>query len=449
MGTDVIDFIHDLTWEDIPEQVRQQAKRCLLDTIGVAIGGRQTELSRIIYGHVIHCFGGQGSVLWFDGREVSMPGAALAHGMTIDALDLHDSCRPVKGHAGVAQIPATLATISLGPDDDISGKELLTTLTMAYDIAIRVGTAQHATVCDYHTSGSWNAVGCAAIVARRLGLDREKTRHALGIAEYHGPRSQMMRNIDYPTMLKDGSGWGAMAGVSAGLMAANGFTGAPALTVESEEAAEFWSDLAERWSLMIQYFKPYAVCYWAQPAIAGALKIQQEQGIAVADISRIQVYTFHEATRLAMREPSATDEAQYSLPFPLAAALVHHRLALEELSGDSLRDPTVLKLSNMVELIEDDTFNARFPAERISRVVIEVADGSRYDSGDVRPLWDLTTPPTDGELLAKFMDLAEAYLPIVRAQDLREALWSVEEMPRVSALIDQLATPLLMTTTVG
>ena len=171
-------------------------------------GGRQTPLSPIIYNHAALVFGGEGGRLWFDGREISMPGAALAHGMTIDALDLHDSCRPVKGHAGVAQVPAALATLALAPDGDIDGRELLTTLVMAYDIAIRTGTTQHATVPDYHTSGSWNAVGCAAIVARRQGLSREQTGHALGIAEYHGPRSQMMRAIDHPTMLKDGSGWG-------------------------------------------------------------------------------------------------------------------------------------------------------------------------------------------------------------------------------------------------
>lgn len=434
----VIDFIHDLTWDDIPAHVRHQAKRCLLDTIGVAIGGRQTDASRIIYDHAALCFGGQGGVLWFDGRALSMPGAALAHGMTIDSLDLHDSCRPVKGHAGVAQIPTAITTASLDPAGDISGKELLTTLSMAYDIAIRTGTAQHATVCDYHTSGSWNAVGCAAIVARRLGLDREKTRHALGIAEYHGPRSQMMRNIDYPTMVKDGSGWGAMAGVSAGLMAASGFTGAPALTVESEEAAEFWSDLGQRYSLMLQYFKPYAVCYWAQPAIAGALKIQREHNLAVEEISRIQVYAFHEATRLAMRAPRLTDEAQYSLPYPLAAALVYGKLGLDELRGDALLNPAVLRLSHMVELIEDETLNARFPAERLSRVVMETAGGASYDTGVVKPLWDLSEPATDDDLLGKFRELAGAYLSRSHARNLEELLWNIEELPHISALEEML-----------
>jgi len=55
----------------------------------VAIGGRQTAVSRIIYNHAAHVFGGSGGQLWFDSRTVSMPGAALALGMTIDSLDAH------------------------------------------------------------------------------------------------------------------------------------------------------------------------------------------------------------------------------------------------------------------------------------------------------------------------------------------------------------------------
>ncbi|MEM7031278.1 MAG: MmgE/PrpD family protein [Chloroflexota bacterium] len=432
--TTPVNFIHDLGWDDIPSMVRHQAKRCLLDTIGVAIGGRQTEASRIIYNHAAQVFGGSGGWLWFDGREVSMPGAVLAHGVTIDSLDLHDSCRPVKGHAGIAQIPTALATLGLNKAGKTDGQSLLTTLTMAYDIAIRVGTAQHATVCDYHTSGSWNAVGCAAVVARNLGLTFEQTRHALGIAEYHGPRSQMMRLIDHPSMLKDGSGWGAMAGVSAGLLAADGFTGAPALTIESDEAKPHWEDLGQEWSLMIQYFKPYAVCYWAQPAIAGALKLQKEHAIHIDHIASIEVYTFHESSRLATRYPTDTDGAQYSLPFPVAAALVHGQVMLEELSGNALHHPDVLRLSGLVKLIDDDRFNARFPAERISQVIIETTDGQRFDSGEVRPLWGLDSPPEDEDLLNKFRYLAHRYLKPNQADELEQAIWQIESMPDVSEL---------------
>ena len=435
-----INFIHHLTWNDIPLEVRHQAKRCLLDTIGVAIGARQTETARIMYEHVARFYGGAGGWLWWDGRQVSMPGAVLAHGMMIDSLDMHDSCRPVKGHAGVAQVPAALATIGLAAHGDISGKELLTTLVMAYDIAIRTGTAQHQTVCDYHTSGSWNTAGCAAIVARRLGLTYEQTRHALGIAEYHGPRSQMMRCIDHPTMLKDGSGWGAMAGLSAGFMAADGFTGAPALTVESEEAQPYWADLGESWSLMIQYFKPFGVCYWAQPAITGAMMLQEAHGILAEDITKIQVYTFHESARLAMREPQDSDQAQYSLPYPLAAALVYGRLAMPEISGDALHNPEVLRLSNMVELLEDDEYNGRFPADRLSRVVIETKDGQQFNSGTTTAKWgDLAQPPEDEELMVKFRELGQTNLSVGRTAELEQAIWHIEEMQNVSELVGILA----------
>ena len=213
-------------------------------------------------------------------------------------------------------------------------------MVIGYEVALRAGRALHETACDYHTSGAWNTLGCAAIVARRLGLNGEQTRHALGIAEYHGPRSQMMRCIDHPTMLKDGSGWGAMASVSAGLLAASGFTGAPALTVKADDVAHFWQDLGEKWLMLDQYFKPHAVCRWAQPAVEAAYQLQQAHQLNLAEIASLRVHTFHEAVRLNHPHPVTTEEAQYSLPFPVAAMLVNGRLgARQELSGDGLHNP--------------------------------------------------------------------------------------------------------------
>ncbi len=435
------EFIHESRWEDFPSQVHRQARRCLLDTAGIGIGGRRTKLSAVIHDFAAAGFGGAGASLWLDGRPVSPPGAALANAATIDSLDMHDSCRPVKGHAGVALLPAALATLFLAGPQGISGRELVTSLVVGYEVAIRAGKALHATACDYHTSGAWNALGCAAIVARRLGLSESQTRHALGIAEYHGPRSQMMRCIDHPTMLKDGSGWGAMAGVSAGLLASRGFTGAPALTVEEAHVAPFWEDLGSHWSILEQYFKPYAVCYWAQPAIAGALQLQREHSLQAEDIHSIRVFTFHEASRLAATRPADTEQAQYSLPFPLAAALINHRLGYDELSDRALQDPVVLELAEKVDLIEDETFNARFPADRLSRVVIETSQGGTFDSGETRAWWDLSDPPEDGALRAKFRELAGALLAPARMNALEEALWNCARLPHASAILDLLVPP--------
>ena len=159
--------------------------------------------------------GAGGARILLDGRRASPAGAAFAGASTIDAFDAHDGHPLTKGHAGVAVLPALFAVADAEGGGD--GRDLLVALVLGYEVAIRAGIALHASVPDYHTSGAWNALGCAAVAARLLGLSADATRHALGIAEYHGPRSQMMRCIDHPTMVKDGSGWGAFAGVTRGL----------------------------------------------------------------------------------------------------------------------------------------------------------------------------------------------------------------------------------------
>ena len=391
-------------------------------------------LSQIIYDFVDAVYGGQGTHLLLDGREVSPVGAALAHGMTIDALDIHDNFNQAKGHAGVAIVPAALATLRLKYDAKISGQELLTTLAVGYEIALRAGPALHATACDYHTSGAWNALGCASIVARRLELVRETTRHALGIAEYHGPRSQMMRCIDHPTMLKDGSGWGAMAGVSAGLLAHKGFTGAPAVTVESPEVSDIWADIGTRWYLMEQDFKRHAVCHWAQPPISETLDLIRTHGILPEEIAHIQVFTFHEATRLTCRHPKTTEEAQYSLPFPVAAAVIYGNLGPDELSGEALTDQRVLKLADRIEISEDDFCNTQFPGTQMARVRIKTIDGRIFESDTAESPWDKSdiqqpNQPPDQELQEKFHWLVSGNLPKSRAIEIEESIWHCETLP--------------------
>lgn len=435
----ILRFIHDLQWTDLPVTVQHAARRCLLDTLGAALGGRKTAVSAIIYDYTATMYGGTGAQLWWDGRSVSPPGAALAHAMTIDSLDIHDGHPLTKGHAGAAVVPTLFAL--LGTDTTVSGQELLTRLVIGYEVALRAGITLHATACDYHTSGAWNALGCAAIGARALRLTPEQTRHALGIAEYYGPRSQMMRCIDHPTMVKDGSGWGAMTGVSAALLAQKGFTGAPAVTVESPEAAPYWESLGNRWELLAQYVKPHAVCRWAQPAIEAAVALQQRYQLQPEQMAEVKVQTFHNAVRLNMRRPQDSDQAQYSLPFPVAAALLYGKLGGSELTGAALQDPTVLALVDKVVLEEDAAFNASFPAHRFAQVTITTTDGQRYESPATEARWNGDDPPTDEELLTKFRWLAAESLAPNGVAALEAAVWHCADAPEVMSFTGLLNQP--------
>jgi 2-methylcitrate dehydratase PrpD len=434
-------FVRETPYDALPTAVRRMAERCLIDLAGNAAAGLATPLSHIIRNHAVRGFGaGEGAPrarLLLDGRRASPMGAALAGGMIIDSFDAHDGHVLTKGHAGAAVLPGLLALADAAAKP-VTGPEFLTTLVIGYEIAIRAGMAQHATASDYHTSGAWNALGVAAMAARCWGFDRERFRHALGIAEYHGPRSQMMRCIDFPTMVKDGSGWGAMCGLSAAYLAADGFTGAPALVVESEAVAHLWGDLGERWRILEIYFKPYPICRWAQPAVEAALALRRAHAVDPMAIEVVEIETFHEAVRLDQHRPSSTEEAQYSLPFPVAAAIVRGKLAPTDISGAALGDRDILAMSDRIRLVEAEDLNARFPAERYARARFRLANGRVLESDTMPARGDAERPLSDDEILAKFHELADEPLGPGDATALLEAIAALPKQDRAAALVDRL-----------
>lgn len=445
MDMDFADFVNGLRYESLPAAVQAMAKRCLLDLVGVAAAGSQTRLSRIINRHAVSMFGaGPGekpASLLFDGRAASALGAALAGGMTIDSFDAHDGHVLTKGHAGCAVLPGLLPVVQ-SSGKRVGGGEFLASLVIGYEVAIRAGIAQHRIACDYHTSGAWNALGVAALAGRHWGFDRETLREAVAIAEYHGPRSQMMRCIDFPTMVKDGSGWGAMAGLSAACLARDGFTGAPALVVEDPAVADLWADLGERWRILELYFKPHPVCRWAQPAIEASLNLRAEHGVSPDDIAQIEIETFHNAVRLDQYRPKSTEEAQYSLPFPVAAALVHGHLPPSAILENALDDPAVLAVSDRIRLLEADDIEARFPAERFARARFRMKDGRVLESATTPARGDAERPLGDHEIVSKFQRIAGSLCGRERSEAILASIAGLEREETVDGLVNLLVAPL-------
>jgi 2-methylcitrate dehydratase PrpD len=437
----LIDFLHEVRWQDVPAPVQDRTRDFLLDLLGVAAGGIGTDLSRIIRDHAVDhlAAGGIGARMILDGRRVSPAGAALAGGMTIDAFDAHDGHRLTKGHAGCGALPATLAMAEATATLD--GGEVLTALLLGYEIGTRAGIALHRTACDYHTSGAWIALACAAIGARYLGLSSGQTRHALGIAEYHGPRSQMMRCIDHPTMVKDGSGWGAMAGVSAAYLARGGFTGAPALTAESADIADLWGDLGQTWRVMEQYWKPYPVCRWAQPPVQAVLSLIRAHSLRSTDVARIEIVTFHESLRLATRTPTTTEEAQYSTAFPAAVAAVRGHIGAADITEAAFANPEIRRLAEGMVVTESQDYNAAFPARRLAHAVLVLHDGTRLQSPTTEARGDPDAMVPQSEMRAKFQACADPTLGTARAALLRAEAEALAPGMSAARLIDLATGP--------
>jgi 2-methylcitrate dehydratase PrpD len=420
----VQDFVFNLDTGKIPAQIRHFASLLLLDTLGVAAAAREMEPARIARETALQLYaaapGLPAARMLFDGRSVSLAGAAFAAAAQIDNLDAHDGYKPTKGHVGVVVIPALMAFAQAR--GSLSADEALAALIAGYEVAARAGIALHATVSDYHTSGAWNALGAVAVGARLRNMSSPQLREALGIAEYHGPRSQMMRVIDHPTMLHDGSAWGALAGMSAVLMAEMGFSGAPAITVEAAEVEAIWQDLGESWVIDRHYIKPYPVCRWVHALVEGALKLRAGQEFETDDIAGIELRAFHEATRLYRDMPPTSPVAQYAICFPVAAALVKGRLGVAEITGAGLTDPQVRRLVEITTVQESADYSARFPANRWGDVTLRLKDGRRLASGPLDARGGPENPLSEAEIIAKFRDYTEPAIGKTRAAALETAV---------------------------
>lgn len=420
----VADFVLRLSPDDIPPAALERVELLLLDTLGICAAAAPMEAGHIgrDIARLIFAAGDEryAARMLFDGTRASLAGALYAAATQTDNLDGHDGSNPTKGHIGVVAAPALAVLAQHRPD--LGGREALAALVVGYEVAERAGLSLHATVDDYHASGAWNALGVVAMAARLRGCGAEVLRQALGIAEYHGTRSQMMREIATPTMLHDSSGWGGLVGMASTLLAERGFTGAPAITVEAPEVEAHWADLGKRWRVERQYVKPYPVCRWAHAAIDAARRLFAVRSFDVGEIADIRINSFANAVALFPGMPTTTSEAQYSMPFAVATILVHGRIGLEHITGAGLSDPRVATLVARTGVAYASRHEARFPTERWADVEIELTDGTLLTSGDVLASGGPEPPFTREAVLAKYLEFARPALGEARAEALRDAI---------------------------
>jgi 2-methylcitrate dehydratase PrpD len=363
---------------------------------------------------------------------VSAPAAALVNGFSANALDIDDGYREVCGHPGAVVFPAVLA---IGESLAVTGRALLEALVVGYEVAIRAGLALRPSYGDvYHCSGSWGAIGAAAACGRLLQLDAARLAHALGIAEAQAPLLPTLREVAHPAMTKDGVAWGAFGGVVAARLAERGFTGLPAVFDLAPDVAR-GATLGSEYLIQRLYVKPYPCCRWFQPAIEGIRAVRAEHGVGPEDIAGIEVATFAAAVDGQTRAPRSQEEAEYSLPYCVAAVAVHGTLGRPQVSEPGWRDPRVLDLAHRVRMSAAPDLEARFPAETLARVTVVTRQGRRLESGVHPARGGADDPLSDAELRAKYDALLAGIVAPPAAEALAAALQGIDELKDVRELV--------------
>ena len=432
------DFVLDLTWDSLPDPVRERAKTCLLDALGATIAGSDSRSGKIVSNFVMETWGKGDATVVTRGRTTPV-GAALANGYMANALDIDDGGKYTRGHPGAQIIPAVLA---LAEADNSTGKEVLVALVAGYETAHRVGRCWHERFEDYRSCGSWGSVACAAAGAKLLGLSRGKLVNALGVSDYNSPYLPMMRAIEEPSMVKHGTGWGAMTGIVSVQLASKGFTGS-GTSFESESCSAWFDDLGDHFVMAEDdgvEFKEIPSCSWSHPPIKAALRLLESSGASGDEIDNVEVRGFSEMAALCQEVPSSEEEAQFNVRWPLAVALTDGRVTVDGMSQNRFDDQETRKMAEKIEVVESeklDRLNKSLSREGgetsawPARVIIETIDGRRLDSGVV------TSSPAEmasmERIAEKFDRIVDPFLP---EEHRREIIGMAKEFESVTSVDD-------------
>ncbi len=409
-------FVASTPSETIGAAAREQAKRALLDTLGVMLAGSREPASRIVVERVREQGGVGEATVVGAGFRAPVSQAALANGTAAHALDYDDVTANMRGHPSAPLVPALLA---LGEKLGLSGREVLDAYVLGFEVECKLGRAVGGPhyALGWHATSTLGTIGAAAACARLLGLDAGRTRNALGIGA--SLASGLQQN--FGTMTKPlHAGWAAHNGVVAAQLATlgfeadaeaiegpSGFLRAMSGGAESDLQAAVHG-LGEPWEVVEPGIgvKLYPCCYATHRAIDAALQVRRHSGFDAAAIERVELH-LSQGTLLPLigRAPATGLEAKFSMEYCVASALAYGAPGLSAFTDEAAVRADVQALARRVPAIEDGPAMA-YPIEGWARIVVRQTNGLAFEADMDTPRGDPQNPLTWDELAGKFRDCA-------------------------------------------
>ena len=427
-----------------PAAFPASATALLLDWIGNAIGGARGGSSAAMARYLDRRAprGECSAVGRRDGLDATW--AALANGQSAHVLECDDTHQASSSHPGAAVWAAVLA---LAEREDATVADATAAAVVGYEVVGRLGEAlgpaEHY-ARGFHPTGTCGAIGCAAAAAKLLGLDARATANAIGIA-----CSQAAGSMEF---LADGAwtkrlhpGWAAHAGLVAADLAAAGFTG-PSSALEGRAGFLSSHSAAPRPGRLVEglgrdlvvdrtSIKAHACCRYEQAPIDGLLLLRREHGLGPDDVAGVRIgmlaagWDIVAEPSARKRSPASVVDAQFSMPFGAACALVRGRASIHEHVEATLADPAIRSLMERVECVRDAALDARYPRQWPAWVEVRTRDGRTLSARVDHPRGDPENPLSRDERLAKVADLAGEALSAGRLQ---EIVTAVESAPRAT-----------------
>lgn len=453
----VASFVSGLNYEAIPDEVRTRIKLLVLDSLGCALYAARLPWSQILRDTLEKLDETRSIGVWGTDRRLSAPHAALVNGTQVQGFELDDVHRHGVLHVGAVTLPAVLAVAEMRPA--MTGRDLLTAIVAGYEIGPRVGMTmgQEHIGQGWHSGATLGVFSAGAGAARALGLDVERTVHALGIA---GTQAAGLMAAQYGAMVKRmHAGRSAQSGLYGALLAESGFTGirdifeAPyggfcstfSRSPDWVDMEELRNGLGTTFETMRISLKFYSCVGSNHTTLDAVRAIRERRPFTLDELDRVVVH----GSRVTVDhvgwpyKPEGLTSAQLNLPFCVATLLLEGDAFVEQFTPDVVDDPDRIALSRNVEVIEDPAITARGSKFRhMVRVEIHLRDGTVEHETREAPRGSEKSFASEAEIVEKFRKLGSG---VLTDDGLERVIASVLEMERLETgrTIPQLLTDTL------
>ncbi len=442
-------------YEDLPVAVVEATKKEILDLLAVSIGGASQPGAREVCGMVKQWGGKEESSIICSGQKVPAPNAALVNAAMAHALDFDDVHEAAVMHPGIAVIPVAMAVAEAR--GNLSSKDFITGISLGVDMMCRLALAttpgRSPIDTGWHLTSLFGYMGAAATAAKMMKLDEDRAVNAMGIA-YHQCAGNGQCVKDGALTKRLGPGFAVHGGITAAIMAEMGITGAKnclegewglyRLYMHGDYSPQILTaELGERFEGVNVVFKPYPCCRGIHPAIDAALALANDQEIKSEDVKQILLsvsdahYSLLCKPENVKRAPRSPVDAQFSIPWGVATAIVRRQVGLEDFTSAAIANPAILDITHKMQLEVDQSLSRQDGVDP-TRVKIFTKEGGAFAKEVEDPLGSLERPMSFEDCAQKFRDCAND-LDRGRTERIIELIGRLEQTPDIRELVSMLS----------
>ena len=432
-------WIISTSYDDLPQEAIDVAKRATLDTLGVALAGATQPVGQIVLDYVREAGGTPQAGVIAGGMKTNVASAAFANGVLAHAVDLDDTWLPL-GHPTCPVLPVVLA---LGEKLGCSGREIINAYVVGLEVHGKIGYG-HSTP-GFHSTGIHGTLAAASAAAKLLGLDEWKTRMALATASSHA--GGIGKNVG--TMVKPyHAGNAAFGGLQAALLAQAGLTGDPEPIDGPRGYAEnFMSDrpfdpeatisaLGKPFHVVSPGIgvKKYPTCYLNHRGLDAILKLIVANDVRPEQVQEVVVNVPYEGW-LNRTDLDYGLRAKFSLQYNMAEAMLRRNVTIESFDDEAVNRPEAREMMERVRLIVDPSIPKEY-GEASNPVTLRLKDGRVFNERIDVPHGDWDDPLSLDELVDKYRDNALRVLSPDDCQRIIDLMLRLEDIDGISELAE-------------